>query len=75
MPKEITVKLSYKTVIEILQKLPLSEIKKIERKLGKGKNQKVPVFKLSASSFFSRKPVDLGDTSAEKIDRIIAEQT
>ncbi|MDH5185627.1 MAG: hypothetical protein OEZ20_05270 [candidate division WOR-3 bacterium] len=75
MPKEIIVKLPYKTVIEILTKLPLSEIKKIERKLGKGKNQKVPVFKLSASPFFGHKPVNLKETSAEAIDRIIAEQT
>ena len=74
MSKEITIKLPYKVIVEIAKNLPLTELRKIERKLEKGKNQKVAIFKLSALPFFSHKPVNLGDTSVEDINRIIAKQ-
>lgn len=74
MEKEITIKLPRKIVIEILRHLPPSEIKKIEKKLEVEETKKVPVFKISSSPFFGRKPVDLGKTWAEKIDKIIAMQ-
>lgn len=74
MHKEIILKLPYKIVVEILKNLPQSEIQKIKKKLEKNENKKIPVFKISTSPFFSHKPVDLGDTTAEEIDKIITKQ-
>jgi len=74
MKNEITIKLPRKVFKEILKLLPESEVKEIERQLKKDKNKKVPIFRIATSPFFSHKPIDLGDTSAEKIDKIIAKR-
>ena len=78
---EILIKLRKETLLEIIRQIPPDELETITREalssplrqqLERAQNRAKP-FCLRQSKFFALSPVDIGPTSAEDIDKIIAE--
>lgn len=80
---DITIKLPKETLREILKQIPLDELEAITRELRRETfplqqqleqaRARVKPFSLAHSPFFALPPVDIGPTSADEIDRIIAD--
>ena len=79
----ISIQLPRETLLEILKQIPYDELLVINRELRELTNPlqqqlaraqaRVKPFSLKDSTFFALPPVDMGETSAKDIDRMVAE--
>jgi hypothetical protein len=80
---DILIKLPKETLLEALKQIPLNELEAITQELRAQTSPlqqqldqaraRVKPFSLEHSTFFGLPPVDIGPTSAEDLDEIIAE--
>jgi hypothetical protein len=80
---DILIKLPKETLLDILKQIPRDELEAITRELRaqtsplqqqlEQARARAKPFSLEHSPFFALPPVDIGPTSADEIDQIIAE--
>ncbi|MBI3951223.1 MAG: hypothetical protein HY314_12300 [Acidobacteria bacterium] len=80
---DIVIKLSRETLLEMLKQIPPDELATMTQELRaqtaalqqqlERARARVKPFSLEHSPFFSLPPVDIGPTSADEIDQIIAD--